>query len=82
MTSSSVLKLSGEFEPTTLQEAGGFVRLLDDDGFNFFLKLFHCIMPHVDIFLSQLQKRAIDSVSHVAIHTVFLMSAYIISYRQ
>ena len=62
VTSSSVLKPSGEFEPTTLREAWGFVQLLDDDTFSFFLKLFHCIMPRVDIFFSQLQKRTIDSV--------------------
>ncbi|XP_030267317.1 zinc finger MYM-type protein 1-like isoform X2 [Sparus aurata] len=53
---------SGEFEPTTVREAGGFVRLLEDDTFSFFLKLFHHIMPHVDILFSQLQKRTIDSV--------------------
>ena len=62
VTESSVLKPSGEFEPTTLQEAGGFVRLLEDGTFSFFLKQFHCIMPCVEILLSQLQKRTIDSV--------------------
>ncbi|XP_073337216.1 zinc finger MYM-type protein 1-like [Pagrus major] len=53
---------SGEFDPTTVREAGGFVRLLEDDHFSFFLKLFHLIMPHVNILYSQLQKRTIDSV--------------------
>ncbi|XP_013882550.1 zinc finger MYM-type protein 1 [Austrofundulus limnaeus] len=53
---------SEEFDPTTVREAGGFVRLLEDDAFSFFLKLFHLIMPHVDILSSQLQKRTIDSV--------------------
>ena len=64
VTSSShhVLNLSGEFELTTMQEAVGFVRLLDDDTLSFLLKLFHCIMPPVDIFFSQLQKRTINSV--------------------
>ena len=62
VTSSNVLKPSGEFEPTTVREAGEFVRLLEDDTFSFFLKLFHCIMPCVDILFSQLQKRTIDSV--------------------
>ena len=52
---------SGEFEPTTL-DAGGLLRLLDDDTFSFFLKLFHCIMTCVDILFSQLQKRIINSV--------------------
>ncbi|KAM4628575.1 zinc finger MYM-type protein 1-like [Polymixia lowei] len=53
---------SGEFDPTTVREAGGFVRLLEDGDFNFFLDLFHKIMPHVDILYSQLQKRTIDPV--------------------
>ncbi|KAM3858515.1 zinc finger MYM-type protein 1-like [Diretmus argenteus] len=53
---------SSEFDPTTVREAGGFVRLLEDDTFSFFLKLFHHIMPHVDILYSQLQKRTVDSV--------------------
>ncbi|CAL9687151.1 unnamed protein product [Knipowitschia caucasica] len=53
---------SGELDPTTVREAGGFVRLLEDDSFSFFLNLFHLIMPHVDILYSQLQKRTIDSV--------------------
>ncbi|XP_063741896.1 zinc finger MYM-type protein 1-like [Eleginops maclovinus] len=53
---------SGEFDPITVREAGGFVRLLEDDSFSFFLKLFHLIMPNVDILYNQLQKRTIDSV--------------------
>ena len=53
---------SGEFDSTTTREAGGFVRLLEDETFNFFLELFHHIMPHVDILYSQLQKRTIDSI--------------------
>ncbi|XP_038157042.1 zinc finger MYM-type protein 1-like [Cyprinodon tularosa] len=53
---------SGEFDPTTVREAGGFVRLLEDDCFSFFLKLFHHIMSQVDILYSQLQKRTINSV--------------------
>ncbi|XP_051813228.1 uncharacterized protein LOC127536546 [Acanthochromis polyacanthus] len=53
---------SGDFDPTTVHEAGGFVRLLEDATFCFFLELFHHIMPHVDMLYSQLQKRSIDSV--------------------
>ncbi|XP_063755768.1 zinc finger MYM-type protein 1-like [Eleginops maclovinus] len=53
---------SEEFDPITVREAGGFVRLLEDDGFSFFLKLLHLIMPNVDILYNQLQKRTIDSV--------------------
>ncbi|XP_063744370.1 zinc finger MYM-type protein 1-like [Eleginops maclovinus] len=53
---------SGEFDLITVREAGGFVRLLEDDSFSFFLKRFHLIMPNVDILYNQLQKRTIDSV--------------------
>lgn len=63
MTSSNVLKTSGtgKFDPVTLHKAGGFVRLLQDDSFSFFLELFHHIMPHMDFLYSQLQKYYIDS---------------------
>ena len=62
VTSSSVFKPLREFEPTTVREAGRFVRLLEDDTFSFCLKLFHCIMPRVHNVFSQLQRRTIDSV--------------------
>lgn len=45
---SETIRDSGEFNPTTMREAGGFVKLLEDDHFSF-LELFHCTMPHVDI---------------------------------
>ena len=61
VTESSVMKPSGKFELNTVREVGGFVRLLEDDIFSFFLKVFHCIPP-VDIFFSQLQKQTINSV--------------------
>ncbi|KAJ8280031.1 hypothetical protein COCON_G00070970 [Conger conger] len=52
---------SGEFDSATIREAGGFLRLLEDVHFNFFLTLFHSIMPHVDILYAKLQKRTLDS---------------------
>ncbi|XP_035034439.1 zinc finger MYM-type protein 1-like [Hippoglossus stenolepis] len=53
---------SSHFDPQTVREAGGFVRMLQDEDFCFFLALFHRIMPHVDTLFKQLQKRNIDSV--------------------
>ncbi|KAL2095588.1 hypothetical protein ACEWY4_007736 [Coilia grayii] len=53
---------SDAFDGPTKREAGGFVRMLEDDAFCFFLALFHKIMPHVDILYNQLQKRNCDSV--------------------
>ncbi|KAI4794318.1 hypothetical protein KUCAC02_032135, partial [Chaenocephalus aceratus] len=53
---------SGDFDPITAREAGGFVRMMEDEAFCFFLTLFHDIMPHADMLFSQLQKRNIDSV--------------------
>jgi len=43
---------SGNFDPPTVREAGGFVRMLEDEDFCFFLALFHKIMPHVDYLTS------------------------------
>ncbi|XP_056306384.1 uncharacterized protein LOC130218267 [Danio aesculapii] len=45
-----------------LREAGAFAMLLENQDFNFFLQLFHNIMPHVDILYAKLQKKDIDSV--------------------
>ncbi|KAI7800942.1 hypothetical protein IRJ41_015727, partial [Triplophysa rosa] len=53
---------SGDFDPVTTREAGGFAMLLEDQDFNFFLQLFHNIMPHMDILYAKLQKKDIDSV--------------------
>ncbi|KAI7790043.1 putative zinc finger MYM-type protein 1-like [Triplophysa rosa] len=53
---------SGDFDPVTTREAGGFAILLEDQDFNFFLQLFHNIMPHVEILYAKLQKKDIDSV--------------------
>ncbi|XP_041842179.1 uncharacterized protein LOC121640469 [Melanotaenia boesemani] len=56
------IRNSAEFDSPTKREAGGYVRMLEDDAFCFFLALFHQIMPHVDMLYNQLQKRNIDSV--------------------
>lgn len=56
------IRYSDAFDGPTKREAGGFVRMLEDDAFCFFLALFHKIMPHVDILYNQLQKRNCDSV--------------------
>ncbi|XP_062268110.1 zinc finger MYM-type protein 1-like [Platichthys flesus] len=56
------IRASDGFDDKTSHEAGGHIRLLEDPDFNFFLKLFHRIMPHVDILYAKLQNRNIDSV--------------------
>ena len=56
------IRESSEFDPKTVREAGGYAKLLEDPDFNFFLQLFHHIMPHVDLLYAKLQKRKIDSV--------------------
>ncbi|XP_009291966.1 zinc finger MYM-type protein 1 [Danio rerio] len=53
---------SGDFDPVAVREAGAFAMLLENQDFNFFLRLFHNIMPHVDILYAKLQKKDIDSV--------------------
>ncbi|XP_075965760.1 histone-lysine N-methyltransferase SETDB1-B isoform X3 [Anarhichas minor] len=53
---------SGNFDPLTVREAGGFVRMLEDETFCFFLALFHRIMPNVDMLFNQLQTRNINRV--------------------
>lgn len=59
------------FDGPTKREAGGYVRMLEDEAFCFFLALFHKIMPHVDILYNQLQKRNIDSVYIAGITQTF-----------
>lgn len=56
------IRNSDAFDGQTNREAGGFVRMLEDESFCFFLNLFHKIMPHVDILYSQLQRRNCDSI--------------------
>ncbi|XP_062261961.1 zinc finger MYM-type protein 1-like [Platichthys flesus] len=50
---------SSHFDPQTVREAGGFVRMLQDEDFCFFLALFHKIMPNVDTLSKELQKKNI-----------------------
>lgn len=57
-----IIRDSGNFDNSTVREAGGFVRMLEDEAFCFFLALFHKIMPNVDMLFNQLQKRNIDPV--------------------
>ncbi|XP_008273895.1 zinc finger MYM-type protein 1-like [Stegastes partitus] len=53
---------SGDFDPSTIREAGAMAMLLEHQDFKFFLELFHLIMPHVDLLYAKLQKKNIDSV--------------------
>ncbi|XP_071371696.1 zinc finger MYM-type protein 1-like [Centroberyx affinis] len=53
---------ASSFDSTAVREASGFLRMLQDDDFKFFLQLFHQIMPHVDMMYQQLQKKDIDTV--------------------
>ncbi|KAL1261516.1 hypothetical protein QQF64_006781 [Cirrhinus molitorella] len=57
-----MIRDSSDFDPVTVREAGAFAMLLEDSDFNFFLQLFHNIMPHVDLLYAKLQKKEIDSV--------------------
>ncbi|XP_051985508.1 zinc finger MYM-type protein 1-like [Xyrauchen texanus] len=52
----------GSFDQPTVREASGYVRMLHDEDFIFFLWLFHKIMPHVDTLYQKLQKKDIDAV--------------------
>ncbi|XP_052010760.1 uncharacterized protein LOC127663288 [Xyrauchen texanus] len=52
----------GSFDQPTVREASGYVRMLHDEDFIFFLWLFHKIMHHVDTLYQKLQKKDIDAV--------------------
>ena len=56
------IRTSGSFDEATVREASGYVRMLRDEDFHFFLCLFHKIMPHVDILYQKLQKKDVDAV--------------------
>ncbi|XP_044749776.1 zinc finger MYM-type protein 1-like [Coccinella septempunctata] len=47
---------------STKTQAGAIRRLLQEKSFVFWLTFFHYVMPHVDIFFNELQRRLIDSV--------------------
>ncbi|XP_048085448.1 zinc finger MYM-type protein 1-like [Alosa alosa] len=53
---------SGDFDPTTVREAGALAMLLEDQEFKFYLELFYHIMPCVDNLYAKLQKKNLDSV--------------------
>ena len=56
----SQLSTSCSFE--TVSAAIGLKRMMKDPDFSFWLKFFSQVMPHVDIFYSQIQARNIDAV--------------------
>ncbi|KAL2085016.1 hypothetical protein ACEWY4_020534 [Coilia grayii] len=56
------IKTSGSFDPLTVREASGYIRMLQDEDFVSFLSIFHSIMPHVDVLYQQLQQKDIDAV--------------------
>ena len=49
-------------DSTTLGEANGLLNHLNSTEFLYWLKFFHFIMPHVEIFFNQAQTRGINSV--------------------
>lgn len=48
-------------DSVTISEASGLLKHLNCPEFVFWLKIFHFIMPHVEILFNQTQKRGIDS---------------------
>lgn len=66
------IRNSEAFDGPTKREAGGYVRMLEDEAFCFFLALFHKIMPQVDMLYNQLQKRNIDAVYIAGITQTFM----------
>ena len=55
----------------TIIKAGAVLRLLNGFKFDFWLTVFHRLMPYVDILYSQLQKKTTDSVTIKRCITVF-----------
>lgn len=50
-----MIRDSGDFDPVTVREAGGFVRMLEEKDFCLLLVLFQMILPHVDMLFNQQQ---------------------------
>lgn len=46
----------------TIREACGLLNQLESQEFLYWLKIFHSMMPHVEIFFNQAQKRGVDSL--------------------
>lgn len=56
-------EIESTFDQTiAIYQAGALHRMLNDEKFMFWLKVFHSLMPHVDILYHQLQKRTMDPV--------------------
>ena len=49
-----------DWDSTTIREAAGLLKWLEDEEFMVFLHFFHRVMPHVDILFQTLQKRDIS----------------------
>lgn len=61
-------------DESTLRKALGLKNILRDNDFNFWLYLFHKIMPNCDILFNQLQQREIDCVKAELYVSLFKMS--------
>uniref|UniRef100_H3A7F9 TTF-type domain-containing protein n=1 Tax=Latimeria chalumnae TaxID=7897 RepID=H3A7F9_LATCH len=66
--SDKTIEHSTDFESTTIREARGIIRMLEDIFFSY------DIMPHIDVLYSQLQKRDIDTVCVERVTTKFVSS--------
>ena len=55
------IQYSSHFDEITIREAKGFIRMLEDNEFLFFLELFSGIMPCVNVLFAKLQLRSIDA---------------------
>ena len=49
-----------DWDNTTVREACGLLKLLEDEEFLFFLEFFHRLMPDIDLLYSKLQTRSIS----------------------
>ena len=56
-------QLTNSNSTETVAAAVGLKRMMFDPEFNFWLSFFSQVMPHVDIFYSQLQARSIDAIT-------------------
>lgn len=49
-------------QTVSINQAGALRRFLQEPIFIYWLNVFHCLMPHIDILYNQLQKRSTDPV--------------------
>lgn len=68
-------------QSSTIAQARGLLLRIQQPVFLFWLKMFHLIMPHVDLLYNQLQNRQIDSVSANAAISAFEENIHIIRQR-